>query len=81
LVRRLDDDLRGADAYSENYSITEWDTAKAAMQVVARRALSQYCSLFCGVTDSLNLKYYPRCSIGSTGGVIVCGETTQIIPA
>jgi hypothetical protein len=49
LVRRPDDDLRGAEAFSEHYSITERDTAEAAMQDAARRALSQYCSLFSGV--------------------------------
>jgi hypothetical protein len=31
LVRRLDDDLRGVEAFLENYSITERDTAKATM--------------------------------------------------
>jgi hypothetical protein len=71
LVRHPDDDLRGAEAFSEHYSITERDTAKAAMEDAARRALSQYCSLFSGVADGLDLKYYPRCSTGSTGGVIV----------
>jgi hypothetical protein len=35
-----DDDLRGAEAFSEHYSITERDTAKAAMQDAALRALS-----------------------------------------
>jgi hypothetical protein len=60
LVRRPDDDLRGADAFSEHYSITERDTAEAAMQDAARRALPQYCSLFSGVADGLDLKYYPR---------------------
>jgi hypothetical protein len=71
LVRRPDDDLWGAEAFSEHYSITESDTAEAAMQDAARRALSQYCSLFSGVADGLDLKYYPRRSIGSAGGVIV----------
>jgi hypothetical protein len=71
LVRRLDDDLQGAEAFSEHYSITERDTAEAAMQDAARRALSQYCSLFSGVADGLDLKYYPRRSTGSAGGVIV----------
>jgi hypothetical protein len=71
LVRRPDDDLQGAEAFSEHYSITERDTAKAAMQDVARRVLLQYCSLFSGVADGLDLKYYPRHSIGSVGGVIV----------
>jgi hypothetical protein len=69
-VRRPDDDLRGAEAFSEHYSITERDTAEAAMQDVARWALSQYCSLFSGVADGLDLKYYPRHSTGSAGGVI-----------
>jgi hypothetical protein len=41
------------------------------MQDVAQSALSQYCSLFSGVADDLNLKYYPRHSIDSTGSVIV----------
>jgi hypothetical protein len=31
LVRRLDDDLRGVEAFLEHYSITERDTAEAAM--------------------------------------------------
>jgi hypothetical protein len=71
LVRCPDDDLRGAEAFSEHYSITERDNAEAAMQDAARRALSQYCSLFSGVADGLDLKYYPRRSTGSAGGVIV----------
>jgi hypothetical protein len=71
LVRRADDDLRGAEAFLDHYSITERDTAEAAMQDAARRALSQYCSLFSGVADGLDLKYYPRHSTGSAGGVIV----------
>jgi hypothetical protein len=70
LVRRLDDDLRGAEAFSKHYSITERDTAEAAMQDAARRALSQYCSLFSGVADGLDLKYYPCRSTGSDGSVI-----------
>jgi hypothetical protein len=40
LVRHPDDDLWGAEAFSEHYSITERDTAEAAMQDAARRALS-----------------------------------------
>jgi hypothetical protein len=40
------------------------------MQDAARRALSQYCSLFSGVADGLDLKYYPCRSTGSAGGVI-----------
>jgi hypothetical protein len=71
LVRRPDDDLHGAEAFSEHYSITERDTAEAAMQDAARWALSQYCSLFSGVADGLDLKYYPRRSTDSAGGVIV----------
>jgi hypothetical protein len=71
LVRRPYDDLQDAKAFSEHYSITERDTAKAAMQDAARCALSQYCLLFSGVADGLDLKYYPRRSTGSAGGVIV----------
>jgi hypothetical protein len=41
------------------------------MQDVARHALSQYCSLFSEIADGLDLKYYPRCSTDSAGGVIV----------
>jgi isopentenyldiphosphate isomerase len=57
LVRRLDDELQGAEAFSEHYSITERDTTEAAMQDAAQQALSQYCSLFSGVADGLDLKY------------------------
>jgi hypothetical protein len=71
LVRRPDDDLRGAEAFSEHYSITEKDTTEAAMQDVARRALSHYCSLFSGVVDDLDLNYYPRHSTDSARDVIV----------
>jgi hypothetical protein len=71
LVCRPDDDLRGAEVFSEHYSITERDTAEAAMQDAARQTLSQYCSLFSGVADGLDLKYYPRRLTGSAGGVIV----------
>jgi hypothetical protein len=71
LVRRPDDDLQGAKAFSEHYSITERDTAEAAMQDAAQWALSQYCSLFSGVADGLDLNYYPCRSTGSAGGVIV----------
>jgi hypothetical protein len=59
-VRRPDDDLQGAEAFSEHYSITERDTTEVAMQDARRRALLQYCSLFSGVADDLDLKYYPR---------------------
>jgi hypothetical protein len=41
------------------------------MQDAAQRALTQYCSLFSGVADGLDLKYFPRRSTGSDGGVIV----------
>jgi hypothetical protein len=71
LVRHPDDDLWGAEAFSEHYSITERDTAEAAMQDAPRQALSQYCSLFSGVADGLDLKYYPRHSTDSARGVIV----------
>jgi hypothetical protein len=53
LVRRPDDDLWGEEALLEHYSITAQDTTEAAMQDVARRVLSQYCSLFSGVADDL----------------------------
>jgi hypothetical protein len=71
LVRRPDNDLWGAEAFSDHYSITERDTTEVAMQDATRRALSQYCSLFSRVADGLDLKYYPRCSTSSAGGVIV----------
>jgi hypothetical protein len=70
-VHRLKDDLQGAKAYSEHYAISERDTTETATQDVARRALSRYCSLFCGLVDGLNLKYYLRHSTGSTRSVIV----------
>jgi hypothetical protein len=70
LVRHPDDDLRGAEAFSKHYSITERDTVEAAMQDAARWTLSQYCSLFSGVADGLDLKYYPRRLTDSAGGVI-----------
>jgi hypothetical protein len=71
LLRHLDDDLRGAEDFLEHYSITERDTAEEAMQDAARRTLSQCCSLFSWLADGLNLKYYPRRSTDSAGGVIV----------
>jgi hypothetical protein len=71
LVRRSDNDLRDAEAFLEHYSIIERDTAEAAIQDAARRVLSQYCSLFSGVADDLDLKYYPHRSNGSAGGAIV----------
>jgi hypothetical protein len=33
-------DPQGAEAFSEHYSITEWDTAEVPMQDAARCALS-----------------------------------------
>jgi hypothetical protein len=71
LVHRPENSLWGAKVCSEHYSISERDSAEAAMQDVARRALSHYYSVFGGVADGLNLKYYPRRPSGSTGGVIV----------
>jgi hypothetical protein len=71
LVRRPENSLRGAEVCSEHYSISERDSAEAAMQDAARRALSHYCSVLGGVADGLNLKYYPHRPSGSTGGVIV----------
>jgi hypothetical protein len=71
LVRRPENSLWGAEVCSEHYSISERDSAEAAMQDAARRALSHYCSVLGGVADDLNLKYYPRRPSGSTGGVIV----------
>jgi hypothetical protein len=71
LVRRPENSLRGVEVCSEHYSISERDSAEAAMQDAARRALSYYCSVLGGVADGLNLKYYPRRPSGSTGGVIV----------
>jgi hypothetical protein len=70
-VRRPENSLQGAEAYSEHYSISERDSAEAALQDAARRALSHYCSVLGGVADGLNLKYYPHRPSGSTGGVIV----------
>jgi hypothetical protein len=71
LVRRPDNSLRGAVVCSEHYSISERDSAEAAMQDVARHALSHYCSMFGGVADGLNLRYYPHRPSGSIGGVVV----------
>jgi hypothetical protein len=71
LVRRPKSSLRGAKVCSEHYSISERDSAEAAMQDAARHALSHYCSVLGGVADGLNLKYYPRRPSGSTGGVVV----------
>jgi hypothetical protein len=71
LVRRLKNSLWGAEVYSEHYSISERDSAEAAMKDVARRALSHYCLVLSGVADGLDLRYYPRHPSGSTGGVVV----------
>jgi hypothetical protein len=71
LVRRSENSLQGAEICSEHYSISERDSAEAAMQDAARRALSHYYSVLGGVADGLNLKCYPRRPSGSTGGVIV----------
>jgi hypothetical protein len=71
LVRRPENSLRGAEVCSEHYSISERDSAEAAMQDAARHALSHYCSVLSGVADGLNLKYYPRRPSGSTGGMVV----------
>jgi hypothetical protein len=45
LVRRPESSLRGAEICLEHYSISERDSAEAAMQDAARRALSHYCSV------------------------------------
>jgi hypothetical protein len=71
LVRRPQNSLRGAEICSEHYSISERDSAEAAMQDVARRAFSHYYSVLGGVADGINLKYYPRRPSGSTGGMVV----------
>jgi hypothetical protein len=71
LARHPKNSLWGAEVCSEHYSISERDSAEAAMQDVARCALSHYCSVFGGVADGLNLRYYPRCPSGSIGGVVV----------
>jgi hypothetical protein len=59
LICRPKDSLRGAEVCSEHYSISERDSAEAAIQDVARRALSHYCLVFGGVADGLDLRYYP----------------------
>jgi hypothetical protein len=70
-VRGPENSLRGAEVCSEHYSISERDSAEAAMRDAARRALSHYFSVLGGVADGLNLKYYPRHPSGSIGGVVV----------
>jgi hypothetical protein len=66
LVHRPKNNLQGAEVCSEHYSISERDSAEAAMQDGVWRALSHYCSVLGGVADGLNLKYYPRRPSGST---------------
>jgi hypothetical protein len=70
-VRRSENSLQGAEVCTEHYSISERDSAEAAMQDAARRALSHYCSVFGGVADGLNLRYYPHRPSGNTGGMVV----------
>jgi hypothetical protein len=71
LVRRPENSLQGAEVCSKHYSISKQNSAEAAMQDVARRALSHYCLVLGGVADGLNLKYYPCHPSCSTGSVIV----------
>jgi hypothetical protein len=71
LVHRSENSLRGAEVCSEHYSISERDLAEAAKQDAAGRALLHYCSVFGGVADGIDLRYYPRRPSGSTGGVVV----------
>jgi hypothetical protein len=54
LVRHSENSLRGAEVCLEHYSISKRDSAEAAMQDVARCALSHYCSVLGGVADGLN---------------------------
>jgi hypothetical protein len=71
LVHRLENSLRGVEFCSEHYSISERDSAEAAMQDAAWRALSHYYSVLGGVAYGLNLRYYPCCPSGRTGGMVV----------
>jgi hypothetical protein len=71
LVRRPENSLWAAEVCSEYYSICERDSSEAAMQDVARRALSHYYSVLDGVVDGLNLRYYPCRPSSSIGGVVV----------
>jgi hypothetical protein len=66
LVRRMENSLRGGKVCSEHYSISERDSAEAAIQYAARRVLSHYYSVLGGVVDGLDLRYYPRRPSGST---------------
>jgi hypothetical protein len=70
-VRRPENSLWGAEVCSEHDSISERDLAEAAMQDVTWRALSHYCLVLGGVVDGLDLRYYPRRTSGSLGGVVV----------
>jgi hypothetical protein len=71
LVHRPENSLRAAEVCSKHYYFSERDSAQAAMQDAARRALSHYCSVLGGVADGLNLKYYPCRPSSSTGVVVV----------
>jgi hypothetical protein len=71
LLCHPENSLRGAEACSEHYSISERDSAEVVMQDAARRALLHYYSVLGGVADGLDLRYYPRRPSGSTGGVVV----------
>jgi hypothetical protein len=71
LVCRPENSLQGEEVCLEHYSISERESAEASMQDVARCALSHYCSVLGWVADGLDLRYYPRCSFGNTGGVVV----------
>jgi hypothetical protein len=70
-VRRPENSLQGAEVCSEHNSISKRDSAEATMQDAAWHVLSHYCSVFGGVADGLNLRYYPHRPSGSTGSVVV----------
>jgi hypothetical protein len=70
-VRRPENSLQDVEVCLEHFSISERDLAEAAMQDAAWRALSHYCSVFGGVADGLNLRYYPCRPSGCTGGLVV----------
>jgi hypothetical protein len=70
-VGRPKEDLQGVEDFSKHYCISERETAKAAMQDATRRALFQYRTLFSGVADGLNLRYYPRCPTGSVESMVI----------
>ncbi|OSY79612.1 hypothetical protein BLW95_11585 [Lacticaseibacillus paracasei] len=71
LVRCPENSFQGAEVCSEYYFISERDSAEVVMQDAVRRAFSYYCSVFGGVADGFDLKYYFRRLFGSTGGMIV----------